>query len=382
MPLTTPCQHTFCTRCLQRSLDHSSACPLCRTTLPEYAYFLEHPCNKVVRTLLLHAFHDEYTERGAAIQEEEHNSGLDTPIFVCQLSFPGIPTKLHLFEPRYRLMLRRCLETEDPKFGMIPPPSRAGDSQYGTMLAIKSVQWFQDGRSLVETCGIYRFRILARGTRDGYVVGRVEQLDDLPEEDSDANPSEEDEELGTAVRAAAEEGPGPRQRLRGAEEAGAGASSTSSAVSLPPVASSSSHPSASASSPLPTPPGKPRAPSKAELLATCHAFLAELRQGTPWVVERLRTAYVPMPDDPAQFSFWMALLLPIDEHEKAKLLPIRSPRLRLRLVVHWIEQLRSQWPASHASAPSQVVLRRLRGLVGYVSALVLVFVLQRLLGVQ
>jgi hypothetical protein len=29
-----------------------------------------------------------------------------------------------------------------------------------------------------------------------------------------------------------------------------------------------------------------------------------------------------------------AQVLPIDEHEKAKLLPIRSPRLRLRLVVH------------------------------------------------
>ena len=36
-------------------------------------------------------------------------------------------------------------------------------------------------------------------------------------------------------------------------------------------------------------------------------------------------------------------MLPIDEHEKAKLLPIRSPRLRLRLVVHWIEQLNNNW---------------------------------------
>ena len=38
-----------------------------------------------------------------------------------------------------------------------------------------------------------------------------------------------------------------------------------------------------------------------------------------------------------------AQVLPIDEHEKAKLLPIRSARLRLRLVVHWIERLQSQW---------------------------------------
>jgi Lon protease-like protein len=34
---------------------------------------------------------------------------------------------------------------------------------------------------------------------------------------------------------------------------------------------------------------------------------------------------------------------PIDEHEKARLLPVRSPRIRLRIVVFWIEQLRSTW---------------------------------------
>lgn len=36
-------------------------------------------------------------------------------------------------------------------------------------------------------------------------------------------------------------------------------------------------------------------------------------------------------------------VLPIDEQEKAKLLPIRSARMRLRLVVHWIEQLNNNW---------------------------------------
>jgi Lon protease-like protein len=35
--------------------------------------------------------------------------------------------------------------------------------------------------------------------------------------------------------------------------------------------------------------------------------------------------------------------MPIDEYEKARLLPIRSARLRLRLIAHWVEQLRSSW---------------------------------------
>jgi hypothetical protein len=42
-----------------------------------------------------------YEERGEALAAEEHDARLNTPIFVCQLSFPGMPTLLHFFEPRY-----------------------------------------------------------------------------------------------------------------------------------------------------------------------------------------------------------------------------------------------------------------------------------------
>lgn len=40
------------------------------------------------------------------------------PIFVCTMSFPGIACPLHVFEPRYRLMIRRCQETGTRRFGM------------------------------------------------------------------------------------------------------------------------------------------------------------------------------------------------------------------------------------------------------------------------
>ena len=80
-------------------------------------------------------------------------------------------------------------------------------------------------------------------------------------------------------------------------------------------------------------------------MSICQTFLAHLRQGmAPWVMQRLNNAYGDPPtDDPSAFSFYVALILPIDEHEKAKLLPLRSARLRLRLVVHWIEQLNNNW---------------------------------------
>ena len=51
-------------------------------------------------------------------------------------------------------------------------------------------------------------------------------------------------------------------------------------------------------------------PSNEELIAICHAFLEQLRNGTaPWVVQRLNSTYGPMPADPSDFSFWMALVI-------------------------------------------------------------------------
>lgn len=34
-PVTTPCGHTFCLKCLERCLDHNSNCPLCKENLSE-----------------------------------------------------------------------------------------------------------------------------------------------------------------------------------------------------------------------------------------------------------------------------------------------------------------------------------------------------------
>ncbi|KAJ7498903.1 PUA-like domain-containing protein [Mycena latifolia] len=290
-PVTTPCQHTFCAKCLHRSLDHSNLCPLCRDSLPGFSFFEDHPPNETLQTLLATAFPEMYTERGAAIDAEERDARLDTPIFVCMLIFPGHPTALHFFEPRYRLMLRRCLEQEVPSFGMIMPARQGsgggvthGQTDYGTMLEVRSVQMLADGRSMVETWSTYRFRILERGTLDGYTVGRIERIDDVPDD-------------------------------------------------------------------LTLTPGLTPGPTNADLMEICTTFLLQLRRGTaPWVVQRLNNVYGQPPTDPAAFSYWVALVLPIDEYEKAKLLPIRSPRLRLQLVVHWIEQLNNNWCVRRAAA--------------------------------
>ncbi|KAG8854162.1 hypothetical protein FRB91_003929, partial [Serendipita sp. 411] len=108
---------------------------------------------------------------------------LDTPIFVCQLSFPGMPTLLHIFEPRYRLMLRRVLQQPVPEFGMVMYPSSESHTvSYGTMLRVRTAKILSDGRSVIDTWGTHRFRILERGEQDGYIVGTVETIQDLSAE--------------------------------------------------------------------------------------------------------------------------------------------------------------------------------------------------------
>jgi Lon protease-like protein len=63
---------------------------------------------------------------------------------------------------------------------MIMPPSAAAGRptgpDYGTMLDIKKVRMLPDGRSMVETQGTYRFRIMERGNLDGYMVSRIERF--------------------------------------------------------------------------------------------------------------------------------------------------------------------------------------------------------------
>lgn len=51
------------------------------------------------------------------------------------------------------------------------------------MLEIRDVQYFADGRSVIDTVGGRRFKVLARGTQDGYDTATVEFFhDDYPSE--------------------------------------------------------------------------------------------------------------------------------------------------------------------------------------------------------
>lgn len=52
-------------------------------------------------------------------------------------------------------------------------------ADYGCMLQIRNVHFLPDGRSVVDTVGGKRFRVLKRGMKDGYCTADIEYLEDV-----------------------------------------------------------------------------------------------------------------------------------------------------------------------------------------------------------
>jgi len=176
-PLTPKCGHTFCRLCLSKSVDCTDACPICRTPLP--SSLARQAGDKTMTSILEQHFPEPYKKREETTKLELEELQTNVPIFVCALLFPTLPMPLHIFEPRYRLMLRRCMESGTRRFGMVTHTSR-GFSRYGTMAQIGEVQMLADGRSLIDTTGSQRFKILSQSTRDGYMVAKIEFIEDEP----------------------------------------------------------------------------------------------------------------------------------------------------------------------------------------------------------
>jgi len=97
--------------------------------------------------------------------------------------FPGGYLPLHIFEERYRLMMRHCLEG-DRRFGvvLISSGSDVGDpavpETVGTIAVIDEVRTLDDGRMLIGVKGERRFRIVEIVEQLPYITAEVTPLED------------------------------------------------------------------------------------------------------------------------------------------------------------------------------------------------------------
>jgi ATP-dependent Lon protease len=113
----------------------------------------------------------------------------ELPIFpLGVVLFPGMPLPLHIFEPRYRLMIGRVLE-KDRIFGVAwMVEGTEGEREtwpagVGTTARITEVVPFADGRMNVQTIGKRRFQILSIREEDDTLVAQCEWLEDEPQHD-------------------------------------------------------------------------------------------------------------------------------------------------------------------------------------------------------
>ncbi|XP_005398523.1 PREDICTED: LON peptidase N-terminal domain and RING finger protein 1 [Chinchilla lanigera] len=187
-PVTTPCGHSFCKNCLERCLDHAPYCPLCKESLKEYLADRRYCVTQLLEELIVKYLPDELSERKKIYDEETAELShltKNVPIFVCTMAYPTVPCPLHVFEPRYRLMIRRSIQTGTKQFGMCVSDTQNSFADYGCMLQIRNVHFLPDGRSVVDTVGGKRFRVLKRGMKDGYCTADIEYLEDVTVENED-----------------------------------------------------------------------------------------------------------------------------------------------------------------------------------------------------
>lgn len=140
--VTTPCGHSFCRLCLVRALQRQHKCPACRAVCVISAE--DHPEALALSRLARKCFPQLYLQRVEETQQEREAMQLLLPVFfyncgwlreawsprarrdgvrVCFAYstplpstrtvpiFPGEVLRLHLFEPRYRLMMQRIVNS-------------------------------------------------------------------------------------------------------------------------------------------------------------------------------------------------------------------------------------------------------------------------------
>lgn len=194
----------------------------------------------------------------------------EIPIFPLNVVlFPGMQLPLHIFEPRYQLMVRRCMDgnyfTIDRAFGVaLLVSGREGEAgtfpaTTGCLADITQSVPLPDGRVNLMAQGRRRFEIHSLRTEDEYLIGDVSWLDD---------------ESGEAVNASDEILEAKRTRV------------------------------------------------------ALESYLAAIAENAGSLAPDMMQLEIP--SSPTDFSMWVAALLPLAPHEKQPLLETTSTLSRLQ----------------------------------------------------
>ncbi|HVC05308.1 MAG TPA: LON peptidase substrate-binding domain-containing protein [Candidatus Acidoferrales bacterium] len=106
--------------------------------------------------------------------------------------FPHMPMSLHIFEPRYRAMMRDC-RAASTTFGVVAiregveVGATAVPYDVGTLAQLDEIEELPDGRYNLGVIGASRFRIESISRQRAYLVASVRYLQDIPAPADDTN---------------------------------------------------------------------------------------------------------------------------------------------------------------------------------------------------
>ena len=157
---------------------------MCRTVL----HVGHLPVSIVLKNVVERSFPEEYEARrleecqaslSAAAGEGASTIASILPLFVLCPMLPGERMALNIFEPRYRLMIRRVMAGAR-RFGVASV--RPDHSLYDvcTEVEITECEPLPDGRYYIEVVGRRRFRPEEPHEQDGYRVARAKIFTDAP----------------------------------------------------------------------------------------------------------------------------------------------------------------------------------------------------------
>lgn len=334
-PITTHCGHTFCKLCLLQYKISNDACNVCQKRLPNYQFIQQQAPNHLLSTILSsYQAHNSYISSSNHISNNSisflSNNALYSNIPIHLTEFPVLPTqKLWIpiyTEPQRQFFLQSlllCKEYQCLCFAILKKDKANHKNQYGTLVKINSIKQ-RPNDVMIQVTGLDRFQVNSVNQEtDDFIRADITTKYECPKEMFiDTTP------LGDPVSLP----PSPTLSIK----------SIINTTAIPPS----------------SPPADYHSDTK-RLANTIHEFVDVLSRTAPsnafcstvegllgpvWL-ESVQNKHgeIPSPDNPIALCWWTAIVLPVGAAERNQVLQTESLVLRLKMVLSWINDLKSTW---------------------------------------
>lgn len=171
-PLLVGCGHAFCRVCLLQTTRLSPtgrSCPLCRADV-DIKSPLEHPVdqaleNRVRAALPPDVYEAKQKQATELVEEFKRQVRTELPIFYMDPgSSAGSPVRLHLFEPRYKILIRRVWESNQLFIYCAKKPKQ-GDK--GVVVHVQQAFFLPGGLANIIGMGVQEIRLGHTWVEDG-----------------------------------------------------------------------------------------------------------------------------------------------------------------------------------------------------------------------